>query len=117
MIQFYTKNDLSSLSSTRFRYTTVILAFFFMMSAKFGAFAFEVFYLLGPPFCFSPKEISIFETIKNFLSKLVVILGMKPMQSCLMDELIALIGVLSCTAMFVLFGIAPTEMYLYIGRA
>lgn len=69
-------------------------------------------HLLGSPFCFSPKEISIFETIKNFLSKLVVMLGMK-----LMDELIALIGSLSCTAMFVLFGIAPTEMYLYIGRA
>nr|XP_034323426.1 solute carrier family 46 member 3 isoform X1 [Crassostrea gigas] len=117
MIQFYTKDDPSSPSSTRFRYLTAILAFFFIMGAKFGAFAFEVFYLLGPPFCFSPKEISIFETIKTSLSKLVVILGMRPMQRCLMDELIALIGVLSYIAMFVLFGIAPTETFLYIAVA
>uniref|UniRef100_A0A8W8HQN3 Solute carrier family 46 member 3 n=1 Tax=Magallana gigas TaxID=29159 RepID=A0A8W8HQN3_MAGGI len=60
-------------------------------------------------------EISIFETVKTSISKLVVILGMKPMQRCLMDELIALIGILSCTAMFVLFGVAQTETFLYIG--
>eukprot|EP00105_Crassostrea_gigas_P035305 XP_019919453.1 PREDICTED: proton-coupled folate transporter isoform X2 [Crassostrea gigas] len=115
MIQFYTKDDPSSPSSTRFRYLTAILAFYFIMGAKFGAFAFEVFYLLNSPFCFSPKKISIFETIKTSLSKLVVILGMRPMQRCLMDELIALIGILSCTAMFLLFGVAQTETFLYIG--
>ncbi|XP_052700416.1 proton-coupled folate transporter-like [Crassostrea angulata] len=114
MIQFYTKDDPSSPNSTRFRYLTAILSFYFAMGAKFGAFAFEVFYLLGPPFCFRPKEISIFETVKTSLSKLVVILGMRPMQRCLMDELIALIGILSCTAMFVLFGVAQTETFLYI---
>eukprot|EP00105_Crassostrea_gigas_P035304 XP_019919452.1 PREDICTED: proton-coupled folate transporter isoform X1 [Crassostrea gigas] len=117
MIQFYTKDDPSSPSSTRFRYLTAILAFYFIMGAKFGAFAFEVFYLLNSPFCFSPKKISIFETIKTSLSKLVVILGMRPMQRCLMDELIALIGILSCTAMFLLFGVAQTETFLYIAVA
>nr|XP_011415766.2 proton-coupled folate transporter isoform X2 [Crassostrea gigas] len=74
MIQFYTKDDPSSPSSTRFRYLTAILAFYFIM-------------------------------------------GMRPMQRCLMDELIALIGILSCTAMFLLFGVAQTETFLYIAVA
>lgn len=114
MIQFYTKNDPSSPSSTRFKYTAAMLAFLFIMLAKLGVFAFEVFYLLDSPFCFSPVKISIFETIKSCLSELVIILGIKSLQPCLMDELIALIGIISCTAMFVLFGIATTEIYLYI---
>lgn len=84
------------------------------MLAKLGIFAFEVFYLLDSPFCFSPEKISIFETIKSCLTELVIILGIKSLQSCLMDELIALIGILSSTAMLVLFGIAQTEIYLYI---
>lgn len=85
------------------------------MMAKLGVVAFEIYYLLGSPYCFSPEKISVFETVRDVLSEIVILIGIKLMQRCLMDEIIALVGSISSVALLVLYGIAPTDIYLYIG--
>nr|XP_022329524.1 proton-coupled folate transporter-like [Crassostrea virginica]XP_022330193.1 proton-coupled folate transporter-like [Crassostrea virginica]XP_022330194.1 proton-coupled folate transporter-like [Crassostrea virginica] len=117
IVNFYTKDDPDSTTSTRFRYITSVLAFFFIMMAKLGIFAIESFYLLGFPYCFTPEKISIFETVKVCCGEIVILVGIKLMQQCMADEFIAVIGTASSIAMFILFGIAPSDIYLYIGVA
>lgn len=59
------------------------------MMAQLGTVAFEIFYLLGSPYCFSPEKISVFETVRDILSEIVILVGIKVMQRYLMDEIIA----------------------------
>uniref|UniRef100_A0A8W8HQN2 Proton-coupled folate transporter n=1 Tax=Magallana gigas TaxID=29159 RepID=A0A8W8HQN2_MAGGI len=117
IIRLFIKDDSSSSSSTRFRFIAAILAFFFLMMAKLSTVAFEIFYLMGSPYCFSPEKISVFETVRAVLSEIVILIGIKLMQRCLMDEIIALVGTISSVALLVLYGIAPTDIYLYIAIA
>ena len=116
IVNFYAKDDPDSPTSTRLRYVISILAFFFIMMAKLGPFAIEAFYLLGFPYCFTPEKISVFETVKDWTGEIISLLGIKLLQQCMADELIALIGTASSVAMLILFGIAPSDIYLYIGK-
>ena len=86
------------------------------MMAKLGIFAIESFYLLGFPYCFTPEKISIFETVKVCCGEIVILVGIKLMQQCMADEFIAVVGTASSVAMLILFGIAPSDIYLYIGK-
>ncbi|XP_078313408.1 proton-coupled folate transporter-like [Crassostrea virginica] len=89
------------------------------MMAKLGIFAIEAFYLLGFPYCFTPEKISVFETstVKACLAEIVILLGIKLMQRCMADEFIAVIGTATSVAMLILFGKAPSDIYLYIAAA
>ena len=116
IVNFDTRDDPESTTSTRFKYITSILAFFFIMMAKPGIFAIEAFYLLGFPYCFTPEKISVFETVKACCAEIVILLGIKLMQQCMADEFIAVIATATSVAMLILFGIAPSDIYLYIGK-
>ncbi|XP_022329543.2 proton-coupled folate transporter-like [Crassostrea virginica] len=117
IVNFYIRDDPESPTSTRFKYITSILAFFFIMMAKLGIFAIEAFYLLGFPYCFTPEKISVFETVKACCAEIVILLGIKLMQQCMGDEFIAVIATATSVAMLILFGIAPSDIYLYIAAA
>ncbi|XP_062596906.1 proton-coupled folate transporter-like isoform X2 [Saccostrea cucullata] len=117
ILRFYTKNDPEYPTSTRWKYNTAILSFIFIMMSKLGSFAIETFYLLNSPFCFNPETISIFETAKTCLSEIVILVGIKFMQQCITDETIAMFGAISSTCSLVLFGIASSDIYLYIAAA
>ncbi|XP_061174310.1 proton-coupled folate transporter-like [Saccostrea echinata] len=117
ILRFYLKNDPDDLSSTRWKYNTAILSFIFIMMSKLGIFAVETFYLLNSPFCFNPETISIFETAKTCLSEIIILVGIRLMQQYLPDETIALFGTISSIGYCVLFGMASSNIYLYIGAA
>lgn len=112
ILQFYTKNDNSS---DQWKYILGLLAFSFVMLARLGT-SFELLFLINAPFCFDPIKISVFETLKSILSEVVILVGIKLFQKCFRDEIIAFIGTISSLANFILFGLAPSEEYLYIGR-
>jgi hypothetical protein len=86
------------------------------MMGRLGAFAIETLYLLDLPFCLNPETISIFETAKLCASELVMLIGIKIMQHYTTDETIAFVGTISGVSGYVLFGIASSSMYLYIGK-
>jgi PCFT/HCP family folate transporter-like MFS transporter 1/3 len=116
ILKFYTEESHNHLGSTRWKYITSIFAFIFVMLSRLGAASFEALYLLDSPFCFNPETISIFETIKLCVSEVVILIGIKVMQQCLTDETIAFLGTISAVSGYVLFGIASSSMYLYIGK-
>lgn len=113
ILQFYIKSD-DLTSSECWKYIIGLSAFSFVMLARLGT-GFELLFLINSPFCFSPVKISVFETAKTVLSEVVILIGIKLFQKCFSDEIIALIGSVSSVASFVLFGIAQSAEYLYVG--
>ncbi|XP_061172473.1 proton-coupled folate transporter-like [Saccostrea echinata] len=113
MLQFYIKEDKSFRDSKRWKYIVGLSAFAFIMLARLGA-SFELLYLIDSPFCFNPVKLSLFETLKSVLSEIIILAGIKLMQQCFRDEIIAFIGTISSLAYYILFGMAPSEKYLYI---
>ena len=77
----------------------------------------EAYYLLGSPYCFSSEKISVFETVKEGFSEMFMLVGIKVMHKCFMDEGIALLSNISSIAQFILFGIGSKELYLDIGNS
>ncbi|XP_062596875.1 proton-coupled folate transporter-like [Saccostrea cucullata] len=116
ILQFYIKEDESFRDSKRWKYIVGLSAFAFIMLARLGA-SFELLYLIDSPFCFNPIKLSLFETLKAVLSEVIILVGIKLMQLCLRDEIIAFIGTISSLAYYILFGLAPSEKYLYIAAA
>lgn len=116
IIQFYIKKDDSSGDSKRWKYIISLSAFCFVMLGRLGSSAFELLYLIDSPFCFNPIKISVFQTLKSVLSEVVILIGIKLLQKWFRDETIALIGTISSVAFYILFGTAPSEYYLYIGK-
>ncbi|XP_048736014.2 solute carrier family 46 member 3-like [Ostrea edulis] len=117
ILKFYTEEDRNHLGSIRWKYITSIFSFMFVMMGRLGASAIETLYLLDSPFCFNPEIIGIFETAKLCVSEVVILVGIKVMQQCLTDETIAFLGTISAVAGYIVFGIASSTMYLYIGAA
>jgi MFS family permease len=115
ILQFYIRDE-SPQKSKRWKYIVGLSAFCFVMLGRLGASAFELLYLIDSPFCFSPIKISVFETLKSVLSEVVILAGIKFMQKWFRDETIALTGTVSSVACYILFGIASSEKYLYIGK-
>lgn len=115
IFRFYMKKDPTYAGFTRWKFITLILSFTLIMMSRLGSSAFETFYLLDSPFCFSPEKISIFETARTCISEIMILAFIKLMQRCLRDEVIAFLGSISSVALFIVFGIAPSTTFLYIG--
>ena len=54
---------------------------------------------------------------KYFDSEMFMLVGIKAMHKCFMDEGIALLSNISSIAQFILFGIGSKELYLDIGNS
>lgn len=117
IMKFYTKDDTNNPDSLRWKFITAISAFIFIKIARLGAFSMEAYYLLGSPYCFSSEKISVFETVKEGFSEMFMLVGIKAMHKCFMDEGIALLSNISSIAQFILFGIGSKELYLDIGNS
>lgn len=115
ILQFYTEDDPDHPGSFRWKFIIAVMAFIFIKLAKLGASSMEAYYLEGSPYCFTPEKIGVFETVKSGFSEIFILVGIKAMHQCFVDESIALLSNLSSIAQFLLFGIGSTELYLEVG--
>ena len=111
--EFYTS---SSFKGKRLRYILFLLAFGVTEVVSLNRTSMETLYLLGAPFCWSPRKIGYFSSARHFGQGVVGLGSVKLMQRFMSNEVIAILSTVSNAASYIIEGLASTELMIYIGK-
>ena len=112
-VEFYTSGEFKG---KRLMYSLFLLAFGVAELAGLNRTSLETIYLLGTPFCWSPKKIGYFTSIRHFGQAVIGLGSVKLMQKCWSNEFIAILSTVSGIASYVVEGLATTELMMFMGR-
>ncbi|XP_076442106.1 proton-coupled folate transporter-like [Babylonia areolata] len=91
-----------------------LLLLFFIVMINLGRMPLETLYWMNSPFCWSSVRIGLFMGLRLLLQNLVGVSALKLLSKCLRIELIAVLGLLSGIAGFVLESLAQTDLYMFV---
>ncbi|KAL3874340.1 hypothetical protein ACJMK2_037369 [Sinanodonta woodiana] len=98
----------------KWKYRILLAAYVFHVTSYLGRLGTETLYQLALPFCWSPEKIGWYGAIRNAGMCLLGLPAVKFLQSRVSDTKIALIGVLSYTACFLLTALAADDTLLWV---
>ncbi|XP_076096168.1 proton-coupled folate transporter-like isoform X2 [Mytilus galloprovincialis] len=98
------------------RWMFILLIFIFIMSAfgNLGRPNVEQIYQMNSPFCWDSVRIGWYAAVRNLAWSFGSIAIIKLFHLCTTDDVIALVGCITCVASAILEGIASTDLYLYL---
>ncbi|XP_063426052.1 lysosomal proton-coupled steroid conjugate and bile acid symporter SLC46A3-like [Mytilus trossulus] len=101
------------------RWMFILLIFIFIMSAfgNLGRSNVEQIYQMNSPFCWDSVRIGWYAAVRNLAWSFGSIAIIKVFHLCTTDDVIALVGCITCVASAILEGIASTDLYLYLAAA
>ena len=111
--EFYTS---STFAGKRLEYVLLLLAFAFAELGSTNRSPMETVYLLGMPFCWTPKKIGYFSLARHFGQVVIGLGSVKLFQKCMSNELIAITSTVSCIAGYIVEGLATSELAIYMGE-
>ncbi|XP_052058780.1 proton-coupled folate transporter-like [Mytilus californianus] len=98
------------------RWMFILLIFIFIMSAfgNLGRPNVEQIYQMNSPFCWDSVRIGWYAAVRNMAWSFGSIAIIKLFHICTTDDVIAVVGCITCVASAILEGIATTDLYLYL---
>ncbi|KAL4216815.1 hypothetical protein ACF0H5_024536 [Mactra antiquata] len=98
----------------RVKYIILMFGLIFVAIPAMGRHTMEMLYQLGEPFCWQSKKIGYFGSIKSVIATVVSMGGAYVFRRCLLDDTIAIIGILMNVGSYIVEGLAKTDLLLYI---
>ena len=74
----------------------------------------EILFVLGSPFCWTAVHVGFFKCIKDIALFVFGVFFVKALQTCVRDEIIVILGTLSCTAYNAMFFFSVSDTWIYL---
>ena len=110
MASFYVSREFSG---KRLSYILLLLAYLFLSLSGMNRSTLETIYLLGPPFCWEPKNIGHFMLLRNSAQGIIGLGSVKLLKMWFTENSIGIMSMMSCTGSLVLEAVARTTLVMF----